>query len=154
MELSTTSPPAASSSSFLFIEQNKPNSQGGIELVCQSDNKLTYIDPRTLGVREAARQRWEELKPIIQRIYIEEDRSYPYLANILRTQYGFETTYNYLLPLLSSYMLMYALENDSFRERLSNGNFEKMFRALSDRIYYSPFLRIACFLPFTRRTQG
>jgi hypothetical protein len=60
----------------------------------EASNKLYDFDPRTLGVREAARQRWEELKPLIQRIYIEEDRPYPYLANLLLTQHGFETTYD------------------------------------------------------------
>jgi len=45
------------------------------------------------GVREATRQQWETLKPLIKRIYIDEDKPFPYLARILREEHQFEPTY-------------------------------------------------------------
>jgi hypothetical protein len=38
------------------------------------------------------RQRWETLKPLIEREYIEEDKPFSYLANILGNEHGFEPT--------------------------------------------------------------
>lgn len=38
------------------------------------------------------KQRWESLKPLIQRIYIEEDKPFPYLAKVLREEHGFDPT--------------------------------------------------------------
>lgn len=45
-----------------------------------------------LGLREMTRQQWESLKPLIQEIYIEQDKPFQYLAKILREDYGFEPT--------------------------------------------------------------
>lgn len=95
MNHSTALSPAASPRTFLFVAQNTASQENDLHSVSTTSNKTCDFDPRTLGVREAARQRWEELKPIIQRVYIEEDRPYPYLAHLLRTQHSFETTYDY-----------------------------------------------------------
>lgn len=93
MNHSTPSFPTASASTFPFVNQNIANQTKDRHCAFEASNRLYDFDPRSLGVREAARQRWEELKPLIQRVYIEEDRPYPYLANLLLTQHGFETTY-------------------------------------------------------------
>jgi hypothetical protein len=45
-----------------------------------------------LGVREATRQRWEELKTLVEQTYIKENKPFPYLAEILRRDHGFEPT--------------------------------------------------------------
>ena len=42
--------------------------------------------------REISRQQWEDMKSIIQRIYIDENKPFPYLAHTLRTEHGFEPT--------------------------------------------------------------
>ena len=86
--------PAASPCTFLFVKQNLPHEDNDPYSSSGATQELSDFHARALGVRESARQRWEELKPLIQRVYIEEDRPYPYLANILRTQHGFETTYD------------------------------------------------------------
>jgi hypothetical protein len=39
-----------------------------------------------------SRQQWESLKPFIQRIYIDEDKPFPYLAKKLSLEHGFEIT--------------------------------------------------------------
>jgi len=44
------------------------------------------------GIRELSRQQWESLKQLIQRVYIDEDKPFPYLAQILRSEHGFEPT--------------------------------------------------------------
>ena len=110
-----------------------------------SPYKFCDIDARTVGVREAARQRWEELKPIIQRVYIEEDRPYPYLAQLLQTQHGFETTYACKITSLldETQMLTNASGNASSRGRLLNGDSARMYQALSDETYCSLFLNIS-----------
>lgn len=90
----TASFPAASPGTFLFVDQSLSSKEQSVYSPSQTSSQHVSFDARTLGVREAARQRWEELKPIIRLIYIEEDRPYPYLADLLRTQHGFETTYD------------------------------------------------------------
>jgi hypothetical protein len=94
MDHSIALSPAASPRTFLFVAQNIVSQENDRHSASATNNKSCDFEPRTLGVREAARQRWEELKSIIQRVYIEEERPYPYLAHLLRTQYGFETTYD------------------------------------------------------------
>ncbi|PMD15309.1 TPR-like protein [Hyaloscypha hepaticicola] len=44
------------------------------------------------GIREEIRRQWESLKPLIQRIYIGENKPFPYLAKILHEEHGFEPT--------------------------------------------------------------
>jgi len=90
MSYPTASLPAASPCTFLFVDQklasqNEPSAPRTLPDLCE-------VDSRVLGVREATRQRWEELKPLIRRVYIDEDRPYPYLANLLHTEHQFETT--------------------------------------------------------------
>jgi hypothetical protein len=43
-------------------------------------------------IREETRRQWESLKPLIQRIYIDENKPFPYLAKILREEHDFEPT--------------------------------------------------------------
>ena len=38
------------------------------------------------------RKQWEDLKPLIEQTYIKEDKPFPYLAEVLRRDYGFEPT--------------------------------------------------------------
>ena len=106
MDHSTALTPAASQRTFLFVAQNTASQENDRHSASTTSDKPCDFDLKTLGVREAARQRWEELKPIIQRVYIEEDRPYPYLAHLLRTQHRFETTYDYP-PYLNSFRLSY-----------------------------------------------
>jgi hypothetical protein len=52
--------------------------------------------PVQLGMpegREVTRKQWESLKSLIERVYILENMSFPYLAKILREEYAFEPTY-------------------------------------------------------------
>ena len=45
-----------------------------------------------MGARETTRKQWEDLKPLIEQIYIKENKPFPYLAEVLRRDYGFEPT--------------------------------------------------------------
>lgn len=47
---------------------------------------------REPGIRDMTRQQWENLKPLIQEVYIEKNKPFPYLAKILRDKHGFEPT--------------------------------------------------------------
>ena len=44
------------------------------------------------GVQTATRRQWENLKPLIKQIYIEENKPFRYLAEVLRDGHGFEPT--------------------------------------------------------------
>ncbi|PMD62303.1 TPR-like protein [Hyaloscypha bicolor E] len=44
------------------------------------------------GIRAMPRQQWEELKPLIEQTYIQENKPFPYLAEVLRRDHGFEPT--------------------------------------------------------------
>jgi hypothetical protein len=47
----------------------------------------------TTGLRQQlSRQEWEVLKPLIERLYIEEDRTFAYIADFLSTQNKFRPT--------------------------------------------------------------
>jgi hypothetical protein len=101
MNRSPASFPAASPCTFLFVEENsRGRRQAGLS-PSSTGHKSSYFHPRAFGVREASRQRWESLKPLIQRVYIEEDRPYHYLAHLLKTQHGFATTYDFQVLLYS-----------------------------------------------------
>jgi len=45
-----------------------------------------------LGIRAGLTQRWENIKPLIKKIYIEQNKSFPQIARILRDDHGFEPT--------------------------------------------------------------
>jgi Clr5 domain len=47
---------------------------------------------RHKGKHGMSRQQWEDMKPLIQRIYLDENKPFPYLAHALCTEYGFEPT--------------------------------------------------------------
>jgi hypothetical protein len=101
MNLSAASLPAASPCTLLFVEENPLGRKHDGLSPSSTDHKSSNFHPRALGVREASRQRWEALKHVIQRVYIEEDRPYPYLAHLLKTQHGFATTYDFQVVLYS-----------------------------------------------------
>ena len=44
------------------------------------------------GSRDITRQQWEALKPLIQRVYIDENKPFPHLVKIFRQDHGFEPT--------------------------------------------------------------
>jgi hypothetical protein len=50
------------------------------------------ISPEAAGTRERIRQKWETLKPLIKRVYIDDNKPYPSIARILREEHQFETT--------------------------------------------------------------
>jgi hypothetical protein len=50
------------------------------------------VSSEHVGVAEMKRQQWESLKPLIQRVYIEEDKPFRCIANILREDHGFKPT--------------------------------------------------------------
>ena len=79
--------PTALPGTFAFVEERPPAAQ-------HSHHVATFREAPSaqLGIREMTRQQWESLKPLIQRVYIEENKPFPYLANILRDEYGFEPT--------------------------------------------------------------
>lgn len=54
------------------------------------------------GIREMMRQQWDTLKPLIQSIYIEKNMPFPYLAEVLRDEHGFEPTYAHCLMFVES----------------------------------------------------
>jgi hypothetical protein len=85
---------AASPCTFLFVEETLRKRDHDKCAPSGTKRQSLNFHPESLGVREASRQHWETLKPLIQRIYIDEDRPYPYLAHLLRTEHGFETTYD------------------------------------------------------------
>jgi hypothetical protein len=87
---STASPQSA----FLFVGDLPAFKESTGDSLSRKDDELSLSLSSKIGAREAARQRWEAFKPLIQRVYVEEDRPYPYLAEILRTNHGFETTYD------------------------------------------------------------
>ena len=74
---------------FTFIEERPL-----IEKPARYASNLRGVkEPLTApGLQDMARQQWEALKPLIQRVYIDENKPFPYLANIFRQDYGFEPT--------------------------------------------------------------
>jgi len=79
----------ASSAAFTILGQNSQL----VQLVPhEHDIVLQGNITADLGLREMTRQQWESLKPLIQEIYIEQDKPFPYLAKILREEYTFEPT--------------------------------------------------------------
>jgi len=75
----------ASSSAFLFDQQ--PPFQPLIQ--------PTPVEEDIANVPEShqnLKKKWESLKPLIQRVYIEENKPFPYLARILHDEYEFTPT--------------------------------------------------------------
>jgi hypothetical protein len=72
------------------------------------------------------RQEWENMKPFIRSVYIDENKSFPYLANALRIEFGFMPTYAFS-TFFSSNLATGRLSadnstgNDSFLAKLKNG---------------------------------
>jgi hypothetical protein len=79
---------AALPGAFAFVEE-RPSA----EKLFQHASTFQEAPSGHRGIREMTRQQWEALKPLLRRIYIDENRPFPYLAKILREEYGFETTY-------------------------------------------------------------
>ena len=81
--------PAALPGTFTFIEE-----RSAAEQPFQHASKLrdTQVSFEHLGVAERKRQQWESLKPLIQQLYIEEDKPFTYILEIIREEHGFEPT--------------------------------------------------------------
>ena len=78
---------AASSSTLISNKETPP-----FEQFSQRPFIFHEVPCGELRVREMARQQWEILKPLIQRIYIEENKPFSFLAKVLRNEHGFEPT--------------------------------------------------------------
>jgi hypothetical protein len=78
--------PAALPSAFAFVLERP------LAGLLQHGSTSQEVSSGHLGIREMTRQQWESLKPLIQRVYIEENKPFPYLVNILRDEHGFEPT--------------------------------------------------------------
>jgi hypothetical protein len=92
------------------------------------------------GIREMTRQQWESLKPLIQRIYMEENKPFPYLERILRDEHGFEPTYPTTLSLRRGENADYKLESDNLRDRLTSGDSGRTSPVLNDTRSYKVFI--------------
>jgi hypothetical protein len=76
----------ASPGAFLFFNQQPPFQP--------------LIQPMPVGgdianapeSHQSLKERWESLKPLIQRVYMEENKPFPYLASILRDEHEFKPT--------------------------------------------------------------
>lgn len=51
--------------------------------------ELKLLGPGSQAMR---RQQWEALKPVVEKIYIQENKPFTYLADVLRKEHGFEPT--------------------------------------------------------------
>jgi len=74
---------------FTFVEE-RPSTEGP----APHASRLQGVkEPsREYGLRDMNRHQWEALKPLIQRVYIDDNKPFPYLAQIFRQDYGFEPT--------------------------------------------------------------
>lgn len=52
------------------------------------------------------------MKPLIQRVYIDKNRNYPYLTQIIRTEYGLEPTYVPTIALVVSHIYCLVWNTD------------------------------------------
>ena len=128
MDLFELSPfPPALSGTLTFV-QHSPSA----ELASQHPFIFHEAPTGELGIREMKRQKWESLKPLIQRIYIEENKPFPYLKKILRDEHGFELTYPTTLSLRRGENADYKLESDNLRDRLISGDSGRTFPVLND----------------------
>ena len=80
---------AALPGNFTFVEE-RPSTE---EPALHASNLKGVQEPSTEpGLRDMTRQQWEALKPLIKRVYIDDNKPFPYLAKILLQDYGFEPT--------------------------------------------------------------
>jgi hypothetical protein len=80
-------PPLSPASSGAFLFDQQPSFQPLIH--------PTPVEEDIANVPESyqsLKRKWESLKPLIQRVYIEENKSFSYLARILRNEYEFTPT--------------------------------------------------------------
>jgi hypothetical protein len=63
---------------------------------CQELILVQGLSIAARGKREISRQQWEEMKPLIWRVYKRENKTFRQLKNILRVEYGVEPTYGFL----------------------------------------------------------
>jgi hypothetical protein len=69
------------------------SNDGSMSLECSVHSTPYGEDTSTnMGARETTRKQWEDLKPLIEQTYIKEDKPFPYLAEVLKRDYGFEPT--------------------------------------------------------------
>ena len=80
-------PPLSPASSGAFLFDQQPPFQPLIH--------PTPVEEDISNVPEShqsLKKKWESLKPLIQRVYIEENKPFSYLASILRDEYDFTPT--------------------------------------------------------------
>ena len=80
-------PPLSPASSTAFPFDQQPPFQPFIQ--------PTPVEEDIANVPEShqnLKKKWESLKPLIQRVYIEENKPFPYLARILHDEYEFTPT--------------------------------------------------------------
>jgi hypothetical protein len=80
-------PPLSPASSGAFLFDQQPSFQPLIQ--------PTPVEEDIANISEShqnLKKRWELLKPLIQRVYIEENKPFSYLASILRDEYDFTPT--------------------------------------------------------------
>jgi hypothetical protein len=84
--------PSASPSTVTVIQAEWPRDHQHARSSSNAEAQCCTTVFQPSGVREISRQQWEGLKPLIQRVYIDENKPFPYLADILRKDHGFEPT--------------------------------------------------------------
>jgi hypothetical protein len=73
---------------FAFIEERSAE-QPFLHASTLQDTQVSFGH---LGIAERKRLQWESLKPLIQRLYIEENKPFTDIVKIIREKYGFEPT--------------------------------------------------------------
>ncbi|PMD41145.1 TPR-like protein [Hyaloscypha variabilis F] len=89
---------------------------------CQDPFVFHEIPSGEPGIREMTRQQWETLKPLIQRVYIEENKPFPYLARILREEHNFEP---------SKRQFARQIEKWGFRKNVSSSERRRILQSLA-----------------------
>jgi hypothetical protein len=94
------------------------------------------------GKREISRQKWEEMKPLIQRVYIRENKTFRQLKTVLREEYGVEPRYGSIhsYPVLQVSLperkLMRNIVAVNFLGKSLNGGSGKTYLVVKDARYY------------------
>lgn len=103
--LETATAAAALPSAFSFEETRPLSEQLHPFSPVQQIALVNTPRSRARGKRPISTQEWEDVKPLIQRVYLDENKPFPYLARILRTEHGFEPTYAHLSLSISPFEL-------------------------------------------------
>ncbi|PMD38715.1 hypothetical protein L207DRAFT_584112 [Hyaloscypha variabilis F] len=110
--------PAALPVTFIFIENGPSAKPTSLHISTLRD---VQISSEHLGITELKRQQWESLKPLIQRVYIEEDKPFHYVADILSNEHGFEPSKRQFLRKMNEW---------GFRKNVSRSERLKILEAM------------------------